>query len=278
MDGFAHAEAFLREHDRDRYLASLVLTGPHRAGIVALHAFNADLAMVRERVSDPALGDIRLQWWADALEGGGHGGVRDNPLAAALLDTVARYAIPAGTLQRLIAARRFDLFDDPMPDMQSFEGYAGETGSTLFQLAAMIRNDGEPVETGDAAGHLGVAQALAGHLRAFGFNAAMGRLFLPLSILAANGVRETEIFSGTESEGLIEARAQLIDIAADHLARARAAIAALPARLRPAFAMTPLVAAQIDALRRHDPVFRPPPERPDWRKIAMIGWWTWRNR
>ena len=91
-------------------------------------------------------------------------------------------------LLRLIAARRFDLYDDPMPDLASFEGYAGETVSVLYQLAAMILNGGGPVETGDAAGHLGVAHALIGHLRAFGYNASQGRIFLPWSVFAANGV------------------------------------------------------------------------------------------
>ena len=47
-------------------------------------------------------------------------------------------------LLRLIAARRFDLYDDPMPDLATFEGYAGETVSVLYQLAAMILNGGEP--------------------------------------------------------------------------------------------------------------------------------------
>jgi 15-cis-phytoene synthase len=152
------------------------------------------VASIRARVSDPAPGEIRLQWWSDALEGQGHGAVRQNPVADALLDTIERYNIPAGTLLRLIGARRFDLYDDPMPDIESFEGYAGETVSTLYQLAAMILNDGETIETGDAAGHLGVAHAMIGHLRAFGYVSSQGRIVLPWSIMAANGVREDEIF------------------------------------------------------------------------------------
>src|SRR5690606_30235050 len=164
-------------------------------------------------ISEPTPGEIRLQWWADALEGKGHGAVRQNPLADALLQTMERYQLPAGTLLRLLGARRFDLYDDPMPDLETFEGYAGETASTLFQLAAMILNEGAPVEPGDAAGHLGVAQALAGHLRAFGPVAAQGRIMLPLSILVANGVNENEIFAGTDSEGLHAALGQMAELA-----------------------------------------------------------------
>lgn len=275
---FAHAAADLRANDRDRYLATLVLTGAGRDAVTALYAFNADVASVRDRVSNPAPGEIRLQWWADALDGKGHGDVRQNPVADALLDTMARYRIPAGTLQRLIAARRFDLYDDPMPDLESFEGYAGETTSTLYQLAAIILNDGEPVETGDAAGHLGVAHAMIGHLRAFGYTASQGRIMLPWSIFAANGVQEREIFSGQESEGLIEALGQITELAQGHLAKAEAAIAVLPGKLKPAFAPIAMLKAQLAQLDSPRNVFATPADEADWRKITRLVWWSLRNR
>jgi phytoene synthase len=275
---FAHAAQVLRQSDRDRYLSTLVLSGAQRDAVTALYAFNADVASVRERVSDPAPGEIRLQWWSDALDGEGHGAVRQNPVADALLDTIARYAIPAGTLLRLIGARRFDLYDDPMPDLESFEGYAGETVSTLYQLAAMILNEGETIETGDAAGHLGVAHAMIGHLRAFGSVSAQGRIMLPWSVFAANGVREGEIFSGTESEGLFEALGQIEELAADHLGKAETAIAALPGRLKPAFTSIAVLTAQLGLLGRRPGIFALPADDPDWLKIARLAWWSWRNR
>jgi phytoene synthase len=275
---FAHAAETLRQSDRDRYLSTLVLAGDHRNAVTALYAFNADVASIRERVSDPAPGEIRLQWWSDALEGEGHGAVRQNPVADVLLDTMARYTIPAGTLLRLIGARRFDLYDDPMPDLETFEGYAGETVSTLYQLAAMILNDGETIETGDAAGHLGVAHAMIGHIRAFGHVSAQGRIMLPWSIFAANGVREGEIFSGTESEGLSEALGQIGELAEEHLGKAEAAIAELPGRLKPAFAGIAVLKAQLGLLGRKSGLFVPAPDEPDWRKIMRLAWWSWRNR
>jgi phytoene synthase len=278
-ESFAHAAEALRKGDRDRYLSTLVLTGPHRDAVTALYAFNADIAAIRERVSDPAPGEIRLQWWSDALEGERHGAVRQNPVADALLDTIARYNIPAGTLLRLIGARRFDLYDDPMPDLESFEGYAGETVSTLYQLAAMILNEGETVETGDAAGHLGVAHAMIGHLRAFGYVSSQGRIVLPWSIMAANGVAEGEIFSGRASEGVVEALGQVSELAAGHLAKAEAAINGLPGKLKPAFAPIAVLKAQLALyVRRSAGPFAIAPDDADWRKIARLAWWTFRNR
>lgn len=277
-ESFFHAADALRKGDRDRYLSTLVLNGAHRDAVTALYAFNADVASIRERVSDPAPGEIRLRWWADALEGEGHGIVSQNPVAGALLETIARYSIPAGTLLRLIGARRFDLYDDPMPDIETFEGYAGETVSTLYQLAAMILNDGETIETGDAAGHLGVAHAMIGHLRAFGYFSAQGRIMLPWSVFEANGVREGEIFAGTESEGLHEAIGQITDLATEHLRMADAAIAGLPRHLRPAFASMALLKVQLAQLGQSANPYAIPPEEPDWRKIIRLAAWNWRNR
>lgn len=276
---FVHAAEALRQGDRDRYLATLVLSGAHRDAVTALYAFNADVASIRDRVSDPTPGEMRLQWWSDALEGRDHGAVRQNPVADALLDTVQRYNIPNGTLLRLIGARRFDLYDDPMPDLATFEGYAGETVSTLYQLAAMILNDGETIEAGDAAGHLGVAHAMIGHLQAFGYVAAQGRIMLPWSILQANGVREGEVFSGTESEGLSEALGQVSDLAQEHLDKAGAAIAAVPGKLKPALASIAVLQARLARLnQRRGGLFAPVAEEPDWRKIGRLAWWTLRNR
>ena len=267
-----YVASFLREADRDRYFASLVIPAASRPAIQALYAFSADVASIRDRAREPAAGEIRLQWWIDALESEGHGNVRQNPIAAALLEAIARYNIPAGALIRLVRARRFDLYQDPMPDVRSFEGYAGETTSVLYQLAAMILNEGAELESGDAAGHLGVAHALVGHLRAFGYNAAQGRLFLPLSIFAANGVTDGEILTGTDSEGLRAALAQVADLAADHLSKARPAITELPRALRPAFAPVAVLPGQLRLAIAADP-FTSMRDVSDAGKLARLMWW-----
>lgn len=274
----AQAAAALRDHDRDRYFATLVLPAAARPAVQALYAFGAEVATVRERVSDPAPGEIRLQWWSDALTGEGHGAVRQNPVADALLSAVGEYRLPTAPLERLIEARRFDLYHDAMPDMPSFEGYAGETVSVLYQLAAMILAGGQPVEAADAAGHLGVAQALTGHLRAFGYNAADGRIFLPLSVLTANGVVAADVLKGRGGEALTRALGQLADIAADHLTKAQAAIDAVPPGVRPAFASVALLPGALRRARAQATTpFALPPDTAEWRKIATLTWWSWRK-
>lgn len=265
-----YAAEFLKANDRDRYFATLVLNEKASDAITALYAFSADVASVRDRAREPAAGEIRLQWWTDALTSDGHGSVRQNPLADALLDAIAEYGLPVPPLTRLITARRFDLYDDPMPDVVTFEGYAGETVSALYQLAAMILNGGKPVENGDAAGHLGVAHSLIGHLRAFGYYASQGRIFLPWSVFAANGVTEADAFSGTSGPGLSAAIGQLVELAAEHLRKADAAVRELPAPLRPAFAHRGVLDLQLGRLNAESP-FQRQDDIADWRKIVRLS-------
>jgi 15-cis-phytoene synthase len=272
----ALAAQALRDSDHDRYLATLVLPAERRDAVTALYAFNAEIASIAERAREPAAGEIRLRWWADALEGVGHGEVRANPVADALLAVVETYRLPTAALSRMIEARRFDLYQDPMPDLATFEGYAGDTASAIYQLGAMVLNDGRPVETGDAAGHLGVAHALIGHLRAFGYHASRGRIFLPWAIFATCGVTEQDVLGGHPTEAISVALTRLSEVAGEHLRSANEAVAKLPRELRAAFAPVAMVKAQLGLLNYESP-FQPPRDFTDWRKILQLAGWRLRR-
>jgi phytoene synthase len=277
-ESFALAADQLRALDQDRYAASLVIPTARRAAVQSIFAFSAEIAAIRERVSEPTPGEIRLQWWVDAIEGEGHGAIASNPVADALFRTLERYELPSGPLLRLLAARRFDLYHDAMPDIGQFEGYAGETVSVLYQYAAMILAGGPVDQAADAAGHLGVAQALAGHVRAFGYNASRGQLFLPLALFTANGVREADIYAGKDSEGLRAALTQAGELAQTHAEKAGHAISKLDAGIRPGFASLALVRADIRALGRQiDQPFTALPAPTAFSRLSSVIWWMLRN-
>ena len=83
---------------------------------------------------------------------------------------------------RLIQAHRFDLYDDPMPDMATFEGYAGETSSILYQFATLIVNGGNDPGTAEASGHMGVAHLLTDQFFALPLTASRGQIVLPWQV------------------------------------------------------------------------------------------------
>ena len=142
MNSYAYCEDLVRTADKDRFLASLFAPAELRRHLFALYAFNVEIARVREVVRTPMAGEIRLQWWRGALQGEGYGEVRANPVADALIDTMASYRLPVDPLLALIEARSFDLYDDPMPSLDALYGYARKTSSNLIELAAIVLGGG----------------------------------------------------------------------------------------------------------------------------------------
>ena len=128
----------VRTHDFARYAATLFLPQTQRCALLSIYAFNVEISRVRDQVSQPLPGEIRMQWWTDMLTGAGHGDVEGNPVAAELLRTTGEFRLPAEPLLRLIEEHQFDLYNDPMPSMAALEGYVTETSSALFSLGARI--------------------------------------------------------------------------------------------------------------------------------------------
>src|SRR3712207_4274556 len=134
---YAACEGLVRDNDPDRFYAALFAPAGKRAHLFALYAFSLEIARVREAVSEPMPGEIRLQWWRDALQGEARGDVRANPVAAAIDQTIVRYRLPRSALVALVDARVFDLYDDAPPTITDLEGYCGETSSVLIRLASL---------------------------------------------------------------------------------------------------------------------------------------------
>lgn len=269
-DAFVHCDALLAEGDPDRRLACMFLPAEARSAITAIYAFNLEAARIRELVSGPLPGEIRLQWWRDALQGQGHGDVRSNPVAAALFDAIARYRLPLAPFLALIDARNGDLYDDPPPTLNDLEGYCGETSSALIRLAGLVLADGGDAGPADAAGYAGVAYALAGLLRAFPHLASQGRVFLPRELMDRHGVGIEDVLAGRRSAGLDASLAELADLARERLAQARALRALIPRAVRPAFAPVALVEPWLAGLARRKDPFTSAPEPAAWMKPLRL--------
>src|SRR5262249_58031670 len=103
-DRFAYCENLVRAGDKDRWLATLFAPADRRAHLHALYAFNLEVARVRDLAREPMAGEIRLQWWREALAGT-RGEAAANPVAAALLEAVERHGLARQTPLRLVQAR-----------------------------------------------------------------------------------------------------------------------------------------------------------------------------
>jgi phytoene synthase len=271
-DAYAHCEALIRSEDKDRFLAALFLPPTVRPHAFALYAFNAELAAVRGRARDPLAGEIRMQWWRDALAGRAAGGVSGNPVAAALADTIEKKNLPVDILERLIEAREFDLHNDPMPSSAAFEAYVRLTASSLFDLTGILLV-GQGTALAAASGHAGLAYGITGLLRAIPMHASRGQIYLPADLLAHHHVDHSEILSGTINQALLDALAAMREKAWEHFAEVDRLLSALPPTVQPAFLPLVLVNAYLSRMERSgsDP-FTTPIEIPQWRR----QWMLWR--
>lgn len=215
--------ATLRDTDRDRYLACLLSPADRRAPLAALYAFNAEIARIRDSVRDALPGEVRMQWWRDLLDGNPHGDSQSHPVAAALLTTIERYRLPRLVLTNMIEARIFDLYDDLFEDRNALEGYAGETASALIQLASLVLSAEDAPASAEAAGHAGVAQAMAGILLLMPLHRRRGQVYIPADMLAAAGLDRETFLEGDDKQRIGIAIEIFAAHALDHIEKARRA-------------------------------------------------------
>ncbi|WP_375415410.1 phytoene/squalene synthase family protein [uncultured Bradyrhizobium sp.] len=248
-DSAAFCAEQVRAHDFERYASTLFIDAGRRRALLALYAFHVEISRVREQVSQPLPGEIRLQWWSDMLAGSGHGGIEGNPVAAELLLAIRTYGLPVEPLSRLIDAHQFDLYNDPMPSMAALEDYLDATSCTLYALGARIMGSG----AGDhLARHAGLAQGMVHVITALPLDAARRQLFVPVHLLESHGGGMEEIFAGKETPRSRAALDQLIGEAGGHLESALALLAGVPPEVRPLFLPLALVRHDLKRMSRAD--------------------------
>jgi 15-cis-phytoene synthase len=241
----------VRAHDFSRYASTLFAPVAQRRALLALYAFNVEISRVREQVSQPLPGEIRMQWWTDMLAGAGHGGVEGNPVAAELLLAIRNHRLPVDRLSRLIDEHQFDLYNDPMPTMAALEGYIGDTSSALFSLGADIAGQLSP-EIEHLARHAGLAQGIAQVIAALPLDASRRQLFVPLQLLEQHGCGMEEVFAGKETPKLRAVLDQLTGEGQGHLKTAFALLENARPDVRPVFLALALVARDLKRMARAD--------------------------
>jgi phytoene synthase len=267
QEHYALCEKTLYENDRDAWLSALFAPKDQRPHLHALDAFADELAGVRQKVTQPLLGEMRLRWWIDALAG--DAGARAHPIADALLDTLNAVGLPHEDVEDFIDAHVFDLYDDPMATLEDLEDYCRRSGGRLFgwRARALGTSQTEPVE------RAGLALALTKILLAFPRHAASGQCFIPASLLAEHGVAIESLRSGIDSTGLRAALARLRDLARDHFDAAKRDAATLDPSTRAALLPASLVPLYLQAMAKSaNTPFAPFAEPPQWRK----QWRLWR--
>ena len=210
----------VRRADPDRYFSALFAPADARPHLMTLYAFNHEIARVAETVRQPMLGEIRLEWWRETLEGARAGTPRNHDVAHALAEMFAARSLPVELFAAMLDARSFDSSAEQFPDWKAAEDYCDATSGNLMRIAARLLGgrDDDTVLARNA----GIAYALTGFIRALPFHAARHRVYLPQDLLAAVGLSPDEIMAGRFDAKLKAAVAQTLLRASEQYFAARA--------------------------------------------------------
>jgi len=265
------AAQLVRRHDRDRFLTALFAPAERREALYALYAFNYEIARIREIVSEPMLGRMRLQWWRESIAAIYEGGpIRYHEVVTPLAQAIARHALSRAHFDRIIDAREADLDDAPPATLDVLEAYAEASSGGLVLLA--LEALGVRSEAAAAGRDVGTAYALAGLLCAVPFHAAARRLYLPADLIAVQGIDiDRTLFALKPAAPLAVIVEAVADRARARLASARAQRRAVPREALPALLPAVLAERALDRLvrARFDP-FAPTLARPDGRKALEL--------
>src|SRR5262245_13911145 len=189
---FAYCADYLRETDRDSYLATLFAPADKREALFALYAFSTEIGRVRDLARELLPGEIRLQWWREVLLGERAGEAAANPVAAAITEILGRYGFVRDPLVGLVEAHRFAFPGEPMASKAEFHSYASRTAGTIFALAARLLGSELDSEVVSESAN---AQMIANVLLWLPRHAARRQLYVPLDILRHYRVEPDDIFS-----------------------------------------------------------------------------------
>jgi len=133
----------VRRVDPDRWLASRFIADPlARSDVVALYAFDRELARAPRIASTPLVAEIRLTWWSEALdEIYGGAGVRGHPVAQALEIAAGRRSLPREGLQSMIDARIDSLGQTAFTEPEAID-WADRVGGAASVAVAEILDAG----------------------------------------------------------------------------------------------------------------------------------------
>ncbi len=174
----------VRAADPDRYFATLFAPAADRPFLFALYAFNAEVARIRETVSEPMLGNIRLEWWRETVESARKGTPRSHDVARGLAALFAERGTALQPFEALITAWSWDPVNDRFGDMSSMDAWVDSTSGGLMRMAADILG-ADPHKSDDITRQAGLAYGLTRLVRALPFHNIRHQLYLSVDLVQA---------------------------------------------------------------------------------------------
>ena len=181
-------------HGKTYYLATLLLPPAKRPHVHALYGFAryAD-EIVDDLASNLTLDEktLLLKKWSNQVLSDIKSGSSNDPIAAALVDTVSRFKIPIAHFEAFLHSMNMDLSVRQYQTYKDLHEYvygsAAVIGLQMVSVLGTISPDAV-TSANEAAEKLGIAFQLANFIRDVGEDLDRGRVYLPMTELEAHGV------------------------------------------------------------------------------------------
>ena len=146
-------DQLIRRVDPDRWLTSRFIADQGaRANVLALYAFDHELARGRRAASTQLLAEIRLTWWREVLDEIFAGGApRHHPVAEALGEAVRRRGLQRAPLEAMIDGQ-IEALDMADLDQTAALAWADAVQGSAASLAATILDPASPAAPAAVAG------------------------------------------------------------------------------------------------------------------------------
>ncbi|KAK6032812.1 hypothetical protein OSTOST_00993 [Ostertagia ostertagi] len=244
----------VRSRDHDNYQALLTMPKSCHPELAALLAFNVELALVREKITQrtaDATGMYRLQFWRDAIAaiyGDSAAPIpRQNilpvlqPVAVALCSFAPRASM--SLLDSLIVARQRTIGDRPFRSVADLENYGVATTGAMIRLQAdtlaRASSMGSLSESAiKAADQLGAAYGIMNLIRSSLPLLLKGVVLLPEDLMAIHNLTPDIVYKRKNPEALVLLVKDLVKVASVHLVASKQLLPDVPRTIRRAFAPT----------------------------------------
>lgn len=256
---YAHCRASNAQHGKTFFLATLLLPPAKRPYVHALYGFARhvdDIVDLSPGLTAERRAERLLDWSADFLAELDWGATSD-PVRRAVLDTIARWEIPASYFADFLDAMRMDLTVTSYATYDDLAKYMWGSAAVIgLQMLPVLGRADERVRWDVLEAHaidLGTAFQLTNFIRDVAEDLRRGRIYLPQESLQQFGVDRDRLARGRVDESIRNLLAWEIERARRLYASAAPGIELVHATSRPCLRTASTLYAQIlDEIERAD--------------------------
>uniref|UniRef100_A0A7S0E6N1 15-cis-phytoene synthase n=1 Tax=Hanusia phi TaxID=3032 RepID=A0A7S0E6N1_9CRYP len=180
-----HCRDLVQQADVEGFLCVAFYPKEMRQHILAIKAFNVEIAKAADKSSNEKMTEIRLQWWRSVVEKLPKKEVPSHPVVDAVCETFHKYDLDIDLLLSLVDKRIKDL-PVKMPDTLYYtEEYAEGTQGALSRLALQILGAHNVPGNVKAVQQVGSAVGISMLMRGTKFHAQRNKVYIPQQLASA---------------------------------------------------------------------------------------------